>query len=234
MPDTIHADLLKAFKRPGCPVCLLEQRAVDAYMQTAFREKANDQAVRQDIRNSLGLCREHTRQMLSLRLEKTISAAIGYHDALLAVVQQLQKVTLQPTPSKRSVFSRKRREPVSIFEMVVQALSPRLPCPVCRMSGNFTRSVLETLTVSLQENTMRKALASSDGLCFPHLRQAFEQIQDLELCKLLLSMSVDRFEALRRGLVEEIRQIENRKGGKGSQTVSETWPKVVSAIAGEL
>jgi len=234
MPDTIHADLLKACKRPGCPVCLLEIRAVDAYMQTAFREKVNDQAVRQDIRNSLGLCREHTRRMLSLRLEKTISAATGYHDALLAVVQQLQKVTLQPTPSKRSVFSRKRVKPAAEFETVVQALSPSLPCPACRMSENFTHNVLEGLTMSFQEDTMRKALVSSDGLCLPHLRQAFAQVQDLDTCKVLLSMSVDRFEALRRDLVEEIRQIENRKRGQDSQTVVETWQKVISAIAGEL
>jgi hypothetical protein len=234
MPDTIHADLLKACKRPGCPVCLLEQRAVDAYMQTAFREKENNQGVRQDIRNSLGLCREHTRRMLSLGLNKTISAAVGYHDVLLAVVQQLQKVTLQPTPSKRSVFSRKRIKPAAVFDTVVQALSPSLPCPACRMSVKFTHNVLEGLTMSLQENTMQKALTLSDGLCLPHLRQAFAQIQDLEPCKVLLSMSVDRFEALRRDLVEEIRQIENRKGGQGSQTVVETWQKVISAIAGEL
>jgi len=203
-------------------------------MQTAFREKENNQGVRQDIRNSLGLCREHTRRMLSLGLNKTISAAVGYHDVLLAVVQQLQKVTLQPTPSKRSVFSRKRIKPAAVFDTVVQALSPSLPCPACRMSVKFTHNVLEGLTMSLQENTMQKALTLSDGLCLPHLRQAFAQIQDLEPCKVLLSMSVDRFEALRRDLVEEIRQIENRKGGQGSQTVVETWQKVISAIAGEL
>lgn len=81
---------------------------------------------------------------------------------------------------------------------------------------------------------MQKALASSDGLCLPHLRQAFAQVQDLDTYKVLLSMSVDRFEALRRDLVEEIRQIENRKGGQVSQTVVETWQKVISAIAGEL
>jgi hypothetical protein len=209
-------------------------RAVDAYMQTAFREKENDLAVRKDICDSLGLCREHTRRMLDLGLNKTISAAVGYHDVLLAVVQQLQVVPLQPKPAKRSFFSRKRPKPVAEFESVVQALSPRLPCLVCRMSGNFTRNVLKVLAVSLQEDTMQKALASFNGLCLPHLRQALAQIQDLDTCKFLLSMGVDRFEALRRVLVEEIRQIENPNGGQVSQTVAETWQMVISAIAGEL
>jgi len=234
MIDTIYSDLLKACKQPGCPACLLEQRAVDAYMKTAFREKENNLIVRNDIRDSLGLCREHTRQMLDLRLNKTISAAVGYHDVLLEVLTQLQRMPLQPKPPRRSWFSRKHLKPVAEFETVVQALSPRLTCPVCRMSGNFTHNVVDILTESLQEEIMQKALASSNGLCLPHLRQAFAQVQDLDTCKVLLSMSVDRFEALRRDLVEEIRQIENRQGGKGSQTEAETWQKVISAIAGEL
>jgi hypothetical protein len=234
MLDTIHTDLLNACKRPGCPVCLLEKCAVDAYLQTVFREKENNLVVRNDIRDSLGLCREHTRRMLDLRLNKTISAAVGYHDVLLAVVQQLQIAPLQPKPFRQSLFSRKRPKPVAEFETVVQALSPRLPCPVCRISGNFTRNMLEILVVSLQEDTMQKALASSNGLCLPHLRQAFTQIQELGTCQVLLSLSIERFEALRRDLIEEIRQIENRKGGQGSLTESETWQKVVSAIAGEL
>jgi hypothetical protein len=234
MLNTIQADLLKVCKQPGCPVCLLEQRAVDAYMQSVFREKENDLAVRKVIRDSLGLCREHTRRMLDLRLNKTISATVGYHDVLLAVVQQLQNVTLQPQPPRRSLFHRKPVKPVIKFETVVQALSPRLPCPVCRMSENFTLNMLNELTTSLHKDLMHKALASSDGLCLPHLRKAFAQIQDLDTCQVLLSMSIELFEALRRDLIEEIRQIENRKDEKGSQTQAETWQKVVSAIVGEI
>jgi len=234
MLDTIYSDLLKACQGPGCPVCLLEQRAVDAYMQNAFREKENNLVVRNDIRDSLGLCREHTRRMLDLRLNKTVSAAVGYHDVLISLVQQLQKVTLQPKQPTRSWFFQKTPEPASKFEMVVQALSPRLPCPVCRMSGNFTRGVLMTLTASLHEDTLRKAFASSNGLCLPHLRQAFAQIQDLDTCQNLLSLSIDRFEAMRHDLVEDIRQIENLAGENGSQPAAGTWQKVVSAIAGEL
>ena len=81
---------------------------------------------------------------------------------------------------------------------------------------------------------MQKAMASSDGLCLPHLRQAFAQVQDLDTCQVLLSISIDRFEALRRDMVAEIRQIENQKGTNGSQTEAETWQKVTRAIAGEL
>lgn len=203
-------------------------------MQTIFREKGNDLAVRNEIRDSLGLCREHTRRMIDLRMNRTISAAMGYHDVLLALVQEMTVVPLHPKSPRRSLFSRKHPEPVSKFEMVVQALSPHLPCPVCRMRGNFTHNVLETLTVSLHEDTMLKALASSDGLCLPHLRQTFSQIQDLDACQILLTQSIERYETLRRRLVDQIRLIENLKDGKGSQTETKNWQEVISAIAGEL
>lgn len=234
MLATINMDLLQACRQPGCPVCFLEQHAVGAYMQTVFREKENNLAVRNDIRDSLGLCREHTRRMLALRLNKSISATAAYHNVLLPVIQQLNQVLLQPKSFKRSLFSRKRQEPVSKFKNVIQALSPGLPCPVCRISENFTRNVLVILTGSLLEETMQKAMASSSGLCLPHLRQAFAQIQDLDACQVLLSQSIERYETLRRSLVDQIRLIENPKDGKGSQTETKTWQEVISAIVGEL
>jgi hypothetical protein len=234
MLDNLNSDLLKACKQPGCPVCFLEQRAVDAYMQNVFRDKENNQIVRNDIRDSLGLCREHTRRMLDLRLNKTISAAAGYHNVFLSVIQHLNVVPLQPKPVRRPLFSRKHPQPASKFENVIQALSPNLPCPVCRMSGIFTHNVLEILIGSLKENTMQKALGSSSGLCLPHLRQAFSQIQDLDSCQVLLSQSIERYEILRRHLVDQIRLIENPKDQKGSPTETKIWQEVVSAISGEL
>ncbi len=234
MVDTLQSDLLKACKQPGCPVCLLEQRAVGTYLQTAFREKENDLAVRNDIRDSLGLCKAHTRRMLDLRLNHSISAMVSYHDVILTIVQQLQNADLQPKQSRKSMLSRKRLKQASEFESVVLALSPRLPCPVCRMTSNFTRSVLGELSISLHEGLVQKALESSAGLCLPHLRQAFSQIQDLDTCQFLLTISIERLEKIRRDLVERIRVIENSKGVDDSQTRSETWQKVILAIAGEL
>ena len=234
MVDNLNSDLLQACKLPGCPVCLLEKHAVDTYMQTAYREKENDLAVRNDLRDSLGLCREHTRRMLDFRLNHTLPAMVGYHDVILSIIQQLQKADLQPKSPRKSWLFRKQLKPVSKFETVVQALSPRLPCPVCRMSSTFTSNVLNELTTSLRDDQMQKTLASSAGLCLSHLRQAFSQVQDLDVCKFLLSISIERFEAIRRDLVEEIRHIEGQQGGISAQSRSETWQKLIHAIAGEL
>ena len=234
MIGTLPSDLLKACQQPGCPVCLLEQRAVDTYLQTAFREKENDLAVRNDIRDSLGLCKVHTRRMLDLRLNHTVSAMVSFHDVILSIVQQLQNVDLQPKPPRKLSLSRKGLKPALEFETVVQVLTPRSPCPVCRMSSTFTTNVLKELTSTLHEDPMQKALISSAGLCLPHLRQAFTQVQDLDSCRFLLSISIDRLEKIRRDLVEEIRNIENTKVVTSPQTRSEIWRKVILAISGEL
>jgi hypothetical protein len=234
MVDTIHSDLIKACKQPGCPVCLLEKRAVTVYLQTTIRETEDHLAFRNDLRGSLGLCREHTRSMLAFSLNHTMSAVLAYHDVMLSIIQQLRKADLQPRPHRKLLPSKKLLKAVSEFETVVQALSPRLPCSVCTMSNKFTSDVLKELSISLRDDQMQKALASSVGLCLSHLRQVFNQVKDLEVCKFLLSISIERFESIRRDLVEEIRQIEGQQVGRSAQTRSETWQKVISTITGEL
>ncbi len=124
MHNAIFEDLVKACEQPGCPVSRLENNAVDHYLQDAFRASANDLAIRQDLQDSLGLCREHSWWMLNLGLENTIAAAMGYHDVLLNVHMKLQHVDLSPRTPKR-LFSLKKRTsktPVK-FEAVVNALS---------------------------------------------------------------------------------------------------------------
>jgi hypothetical protein len=234
MPDTIHKDLLLAYKQPGCPVCHLEHDAVDQYLQTAFRARANDLAIRQDLRDSLGLCREHAWRMLNLGLENTIAAAIGYHDVLLKIVQQLQHADLTPNSSKRFLSLKKQpSKPLVMFKSVVKALTPRHRCPACNFGETFSRSILRTLIDSLQEQDMHGDLASSEGLCLPHLRQLFEQMQDADMCKELISMNVERVETLRRKLSELIRQIEQHKDRKIEQDEKDTWKVVINTIAGE-
>jgi hypothetical protein len=172
--------------------------------------------------------------MLNLGLKNTIAAAIGYHDVLLTMVQQLQHVDLALQPPKRFLSLKKRTpKPFVKFEAVVNALTPHQRCPACRLGENFSRSVLRTLIDSLREQDMHRALASSGGLCLPHLRQLFEQVQDAETCKELIIMNVDRVEALRRKLSELIRKIEQRKDLKISQDEKDTWKVVIGTITGE-
>jgi hypothetical protein len=234
MPDTLYKDLLAACKQPGCPVCRMENSAVDFYLQTALREKANDLLIRHDLRESLGFCREHTWRMRNIGLGKTMAATLGYHVVLLFAVQQLQNVDFTPKPAKRAHLFRKcDQRPIIEFETVVHALTPRQRCPVCLLSENFTRSALRALAESLQELAMSKAFTTSDGLCLPHLRQAFEQVEDEETCKTLISLNVERFDTLRRELVEVTRQIEKRSDRKTTQVDEGTWRKVINAVNGE-
>jgi hypothetical protein len=172
--------------------------------------------------------------MLSLGLENTIAAAIGYHDVLLKIVQQLQHADLTAQPSKRFLPLKKRTPKVLVkFKAVVKALTPHQRCPACRLGETFSCSVLRTLIDSLQEQDMHNALASSGGLCLPHLRQLFEQVQDAETCKELIAMNVERVEALRRKLSEVIREIEQHKDRKISQDEKDTWKAVINTITGE-
>ena len=234
IPDTLYQDLLTACSQPGCPVCRLENSAIDNYLQTALREKLNDQTIRQDIKDSLGFCREHSWRMRSLGLGKTMAATLGYHDVLLAVVQQLQRVDLAPRQPKRSLSLRKRvHAPGGRFETIVKALTPPKSCPACRIGEDYSRSILGTLADSIQDQTVSNAFVSSDGLCLPHLRQAFALIEDEETCKTFLTLNIERFEGLRREVIAIFRKIEQRDKKSTSQDDDETWQKVINAVNGE-
>lgn len=234
MLDTLHEDLLRACQQPGCPICRLVQNEVDFYLQSALQGPTYNLAQREELWNSLGLCKEHSSRMLDLGLGNTITAAVGYHDILLTVIQQLQHVDLSPRRPKRLFLSKKRKSKLPLkFEAVVNVFIQHRPCPVCHLAETFSRSALETLLASLRMQEMHGALTSSDGLCLPHLRQLFEQVQDPEMCKELITMNVEQLETLRRKLIELIRQIEQNKDHKITQAEKDTWQIVINVINGE-
>jgi len=234
MSDTPYQDLLAAYSQPGCPICRLENKAIDYYLQTALREKLNDQTIRQEIKDSFGFCREHTWRMRSLGSGKTMAATLGYHDTLLAAVQALQHADLTPPRIRKSWFQKKRPDaPIVRFDRVVQALTPAKRCPACRIAEGFSRSTLSMLVKFLTDPQLSGVMAGSDGLCLPHLRTAFELVQDEEACRRLISTSMERYEAVRRELLDVFRQFEQRKITKTTEKEDETWVKVINAVSGQ-
>src|SRR4030042_2293803 len=96
MTDPIYTNLLDAFKQPGCPVCQLERSAVDGYLDNLFQSNLKDLEVRQGLRESLGLCREHSWQMLDSKFGDALTFSLVYHEILLSAIHGLQSVEKPP------------------------------------------------------------------------------------------------------------------------------------------
>ena len=235
MTDPIYTDLLEAFKQPGCPVCRLERNAVDGYLDNLFQSNLKDLEVSQGLRESLGLCREHSWQMLDSRFGDALAFSLIYHEILQAAIHGLQSVDKPPQPPRRihSMLERFNHKPTVKFKTAVSPLTPQKRCPACEQRDRTARLALEILKVSLENGVMSNALASSDGLCLPHLRLAFVQMQDATAYQILLAISNKKLESLRRELVEIIRENENQSTKKGFKEMKSTWARIIGVMVGE-
>lgn len=233
MSELLHKDLLTALKEPGCPVCRLENAAVDRYLQTVLGESSHDLSIRHERKDSLGFCREHTWRLKTLGIGNTPATTLGYHDVLLAAAQALQNADHKSHVPKRRLFLRKRDQTPMRYAAIVKALTPVKGCPACRLAARYSRVVLQELTGPLLESGISGNLKASDGLCLHHLRQAFEVVEDVDNCKMLIVIHLDHYETRRRELVEVIRELEQREEHQVSRKIDTTWRKVISAVNGD-
>jgi len=235
MTDPFYTDLLDAFKQPGCPVCRLERSAIDSYLDILFQSNLNDIEVRQCLRESLGLCREHSWQMLNSKFGDDLTFSLIYHDILQSAIYGLQSVEKPPQPPRRihSMLERFKHNPTQKYKTAVLPLTPQKCCPACEQRDRTAQLAVEILGISLENEIMSNALTSSDGLCLPHLRLAFVQIQEAMACQILLAISNKKLESLRRELVEIIRENENQSTKKGFKEMKSTCARIIGVMVGE-
>jgi hypothetical protein len=235
MTDPIYTDLLDAFKQPGCPVCRLERSAVDGYLDNLFQSNLKDLEVSQGLRESLGLCREHSWQMLDSKFGDALTFSLIYHEILQSAIHGLQSVEKPPQSPRRihSMLERFKHNPTGKFKTAVLPLTPQKGCPACEQRDRMARLALEILGVSLENEVMSNSLASSDGLCLPHLRLAFVQMQDATAYRILISISTEKLESMRRELVEIIRKNETRSKKEEFKDLRAIWVKILCVTVGE-
>src|SRR4030065_880311 len=129
MTDQIYADLLDALKQPGCPVCRLERSAVDSYLDNLFQSNLKDLEVSQGLRESLGLCREYSWQVLDSKFGDALTFSLIYHEILQSAIHGLQSVEKPPqSPQRRhSMLERFKHNPTGKIKTAVIHLTPQKP-----------------------------------------------------------------------------------------------------------
>lgn len=233
MASSTAYDLIQACKKPGCPICQVEQAAVERYLDNLFYESVNDVQLREKLRTSMGFCREHAWLAVDKRLGNALGFAIIYHDVINNTLKQLED-DATPSASKRwSTLLQQIPEQVSaIIQKVHYALTPHKHCVVCLQRDKTLHTITSSFIESLNEPEMTSALRSSDGLCLPHLKKVFESVRDLETCNLLLSIHREKLESLRGELAEFIRKNDYRFKDEGFGAESDSWRRAVSKVTG--
>lgn len=210
MPSSTFHDLIEACQQTGCPVCRVEARILERYIDNLFYESVNDIKTRERLRASLGFCREHARLAVDKRLGSALGFAIIYQDVITNILRGFEKETT-----------------------ISKVLTAREGCLVCQEQEKTAQLVVSAFVEGLTESRMKEALQTSDGLCMPHLIKVVESIRNLAGVELLRSIHREKLENLRGELAEFIRKNDYRFKDEGFGTESDSWKRAVNKLTGD-
>ena len=234
MPNSTAYKILEACREPGCPVCRLEQQGVERYLDNHFYENVNSPSWRERLRLSLGFCHEHAWLGVNQRLGDALGYAIIYHDILNTILSQWNEDGSSERGLRRwaSLLQRIPEQARTMVERMLNALTPRKPCPVCEYRDEMTRTILSALVEELKTSEMMEALQASEGLCMPHLRLTLEHIKNRSACEKLLTIHRKKLESLRAELALFIRKNDYQLISEGFGKEGNAWLRAVALIAG--
>jgi hypothetical protein len=234
LPSSIVYNLLEACREEGCPICRLEQKSVERYLDQHFYENVNSPRWRDRLRDSLGFCREHAWLGVDQRLGDALGYSIIYRDLLNSILNRLKdgSSAALPVRQKRSPLRQVPQAVQDLIEKALTALTPRKGCPVCEHRDEASHTLITVLVGELNTADMRNALQASKGLCLPHLRQTLEQIKDVAACETLLNIHREKLESLKAELEEFIRKNDYQAIKEGFGREGDAWLRALAVVAG--
>jgi hypothetical protein len=226
---TAH-ELLEACRKPGCPVCRLEQRTVERYLDNQFYENVNSTAFRDRLRASLGFCHEHAWLAVDERLGDALGFTIIYRDVINGILSRLE----EPAMPRREVSLRKQipEQVRNRVARVLHTLVPQKRCPACQHREEAMRNIVTELVNELGSPEMVEALRASDGLCLAHLRSALEHARDVSAVETMIDIHRVKLEGLKAELDEFIRKSDYQFAGEGFGTEGDAWLRALGTIVG--
>ncbi len=188
--QTIY-ELRAAFKKPGCPICMMVQKAGARYIEGTFNESMLDPSIRMKLVESLGFCYEHTWQSIDLKLSEALGHAILYQNLVKRILK---------TISERSR---------SNGEQLVQALEAEKGCPACRIEEETLERIVDSFAAALRQGDFVQEFQVSGSLCLPHLSRLLPHLDEKRKGG-VLAHQVERMENLNQELAEFIRKCDYR------------------------
>ncbi len=236
-PFSYH-EVIEASDLPGCPVCRWANKSVERQLKGLIFDSVNDVDTRLGIRTSLGFCHEHAWQLPESGDSAPLGIAFIYRDILNTVNKSLDKIA--HSQSKTS-FLKSKIMPSSIDQdtafknkSIAKNMVAGAPCPACvrkkEMGDLAITAVVDTLAE--QDERIIEALHKSDGLCFPHLRQALDTAPNKFTFQTLVQTHQEKLTDLIAELDEFIRKNDYRFQHEGFGDESDSWLRALTLMTG--
>jgi hypothetical protein len=233
MTSSTGYELTLACGKPGCPVCRLEQKVVQQYMDGLLYESVNSPAARDKLRQSHGFCHEHAWFAIEARLGDALGFAIIYQDVINSVLRRLEAgVEERPAGRWAALLERLPLGVRGTVQNALYALTTWKRCPACQQRDEYLAVIFTELFKTLSTNEGAQALRSSAGLCFPHLRIALQQAPDAQACETLIDIHRAALESMRAELVELIRKNDYRFNQEKLGKEGDAWSRAVGMVNG--
>jgi len=203
--------LLDALKEKGCPVCFLLGKNIHKAMDDFMYEQVNDPGLRETIRNSLGFCNRHARQLQ--RMGDGLGLSIIYEDLIATILEQIKK---------RSKTKRRQNN----FPAKSSA------CLFCKREADIEKRYSDGLINHFYEPEILNDFKKSDGLCLPHFSVLLEGCIDRKIAKEVIDIEAEKLEVLRQDLKEFQRKHDYRFSGEKYGKERDAWIRATEKLFG--
>ncbi|HYJ12793.1 MAG TPA: DUF6062 family protein [Thermomicrobiales bacterium] len=198
-------DLYDAFRKQGCPVCILTESAVHRYMTSTNYDSVGDPVVRGLFERSHGFCNLHAHSWLEEAF--VLGTAQIYRDVLRVSFDDLRRQSFRSRPLSQRMSGMLGWGRAENGAGLAQ---PTGPCPACDIMVETETRLRRTLLRGLADAEYREAYAASDGLCLGHLRPALLEAERPEVFDALQQRAIATREILLAHLDETIRKHDYR------------------------
>jgi hypothetical protein len=220
--DIFGYDLVRALGRRGCALCLAVDADDERWMVSFWREGRRDANARRRFFEAGGFCRRHAWNL------HRVAAAAGSGAAIADLYGRLLSDDLNRLASLHGSLDRRRPKTLD--------LGRRRRCPACSFREEALERKAHFLVEALDDEEIRRALRSSDGLCFPHFARALEAALAAgrrETGAFLLDDWRERLARLRSELAEYDRKRDHRYASEPKGLEQRSWTEVVRRYVGD-
>jgi hypothetical protein len=228
-PFSYH-EVIEACGEPGCPICRLGNRSAERYLAALIYDSVNDVPTRTKLREALGFCHEHTWRAPEAGESAPLGLAFIYRDLLNTLNKRLTAASYQ---SKGPAFWQQLRG-APTASSAAQQLGVATNCPACERRAEMEGLAVTAVTQSLthHDERMKTALAQSQGICLPHLRQALDNAGSQVAFDALAAISRAHMETLIAQLDEFIRKNDHRFHHEPFNDEADSWLRAIRLVAG--